>query len=518
MERTAVRLFGTLVLTLAFVGCAREKAARRIIVEDLAADRIIRTAPPPTDQAKAFLSSSESLLVPLDLEQKLDGILNRLSNTGAIYAARVVDPYTGRELYAHDIDRPMIPASNMKLPVTAAAADFYAADHEFLTPAYLVGKDLVIVGCGDPGLGDKSIHDKRGESIYADIDRWIAQLRSLRVRRLDHLVLVDAALDAQRVHPTWDSDDLVYWYAAPVASINYNDNCIDVTATPGIVTQEPTLDVTPAVSDSIEIVNNATTIVGGPEQTVEFMRDVDRNRFVVSGNINRKTTFPSRPVIDPVAFFGDVVKTRFLNEGILIKQVKVTRDMPRVPASAVKLTPAATSLFEIMPRINKNSQNLFAEALSKMLGRDAQHSMNAVGTWPSAETAIRTFFAKHNIDAAGFNLADGSGLSRANRITIRQISGILMAMRNHPNAAVFFDSLSVGGVDGTVASRFRDQPQRVFAKTGYIGGVRSFSGYCQTDSGKWVIFSIIFNQIPGPVRPYQDLQDEAVALLMREIK
>src|SRR5688572_10896364 len=84
------------------------------------------------------------------LEARLDQVLNRNASTGAIFSARVIDPQTGRELYSRSADRPMIPASNMKLFVTAAALDFLGPDHRFRTFLALDGHDLWVIGTGDP--------------------------------------------------------------------------------------------------------------------------------------------------------------------------------------------------------------------------------------------------------------------------------------------------------------------------------------------------------------------------------
>jgi D-alanyl-D-alanine carboxypeptidase/D-alanyl-D-alanine-endopeptidase (penicillin-binding protein 4) len=54
-----------------------------------------------------------------------------------------------------------------------------------------------------------------------------------------------------------------------------------------------------------------------------------------------------------------------------------------------------------------------------------------------------------------------------------------------------------------------DMAGRVYAKTGYIGGVRSLSGYIHTHDDRWVVFSIIYNDINGSVKPFEELQDAA---------
>ena len=61
------------------------------------------------------------------LAARLDEVLGRGATGSAHYAARVIDLQTGKELYAVNIDEPIIPASNGKLAVSAAALDFFGA-------------------------------------------------------------------------------------------------------------------------------------------------------------------------------------------------------------------------------------------------------------------------------------------------------------------------------------------------------------------------------------------------------
>ena len=87
-------------------------------------------------------------------------------------------------------------------------------------------------------------------------------------------------------------------------------------------------------------------------------------------------------------------------------------------------------------------------------------------------------------------------------------------MRKQPYADAWKNSLAVAGKDGTIGKRMDDVAGHVFAKTGYIGGVRALSGYILTRQNKWLCFSIIYNHIPGSVSPFEGLQDNACRILV----
>src|SRR5256886_12469482 len=84
------------------------------------------------------------------LATRLDPLLQSFDNSGAIYAARVLELPGGRELYAHRADEPMIPASNGKLANGAAALDRFGPDRKFKTYLAMDGDDLWLIGTGDP--------------------------------------------------------------------------------------------------------------------------------------------------------------------------------------------------------------------------------------------------------------------------------------------------------------------------------------------------------------------------------
>jgi len=452
------------------------------------------------------------------LTARLDEVLGRLSDSGAVYTARVLDPESGRELYVHDADAPFTPASNMKIPVSAAGLDLFGADHAFKTYLALDGDDLWVIGTGDPGIGDPRLAKSRGLNPLGVFDEWAGALTQCGVEHIEgNIYYYDATLDYEWFHSSWDYDDLLHWYAAPTSGLNFNDNCIDVTVYPTEVGQPVRYELMPPAS-SIVIINECLT---AEEHQPEIVKLAGCDVYRLSGVCNRKTELISKPVENPGEFFCDALQTHLASRGIAIngeiKKAPWWRDSKTQLAECKLVAVHETSARDVIRRISTNSQNFFAEALCKLAGREyaARQGRAAPGSWALGEEAIRAFLRHNEIDDGGFVLADGSGLSHDNRVTARLISDIFAVMYDHRDGEAFIESLSQGGIAGTLRNRFKGFEGRVFAKTGYISGVRSLSGYVVTDLGRRLAFSIIYNQIPGDVKPFEELQDEAVRLLMR---
>ena len=111
------------------------------------------------------------------------------------------------------------------------------------------------------------------------------------------------------------------------------------------------------------------------------------------------------------------------------------------------------------------------------------------------------------MNVRGLAVADGSGLSRDNACTARQLATLLMWMHSQPEGSLMRESLSVAGVDGSLRRRLKDMPGRVFAKTGTMRGVRTLAGYITSDTGPAIAFAVLFNGYKGPSTPYREIQD-----------
>lgn len=148
-------------------------------------------------------------------------------------------------------------------------------------------------------------------------------------------------------------------------------------------------------------------------------------------------------------------------------------------------------LSEILRLLNKPSDNLIAEVLLKTLGAERKGK----GSASAGEQVELDFLKKIGADITAISISDGSGLSRHNLISPRNLVTILKYMYNHKHSKVYLESLPIAGVDGTLRKRMKGTPAEgnVRAKTGYVGRVCTLSGFVTTKAGEPLVFSIMFN-------------------------
>ncbi|HTL28541.1 MAG TPA: D-alanyl-D-alanine carboxypeptidase/D-alanyl-D-alanine-endopeptidase, partial [Tepidisphaeraceae bacterium] len=314
----------------------------------------------------------------------------------------------------------------------------------------------------------------------------------------------------------WSKSFLTDWYAAPVSGLNFNDNCVDITIYPTKNGDHVRWDVMPPVKN-IKVNNLCKTSDRG---TPDIDRAQQSNLYILKGTTNEQKTLQSKPVVDPGAFFADALRTHLESRGIRIEGETKRADQPLggklVPPTEKVIAVHETKMFDELSRINKQSQNLFAEAMCKMTGREyrLRKGRDEPGSWEAGNEAIHAFLKKLGIDDSKYHLQDGSGLGRENKLTSRMQTDLLAKMTRHQSGEAWRESLAQAGRDGTIGKRMKDLEGHVFAKTGYIGGVRALSGYVYTYDRKWLAFSIIYNKIPGDVKPFEAMQDDACRVLV----
>ncbi|MGA2457458.1 MAG: D-alanyl-D-alanine carboxypeptidase/D-alanyl-D-alanine-endopeptidase, partial [Terriglobales bacterium] len=162
--------------------------------------------------------------------------------------------------------------------------------------------------------------------------------------------------------------------------------------------------------------------------------------------------------------------------------------------------------------INKVSQNLHAEILLRLLGRERGNA----GTVEGGLEVLRGFLTKAGVPSDEYVFYDGSGLSRQNLVTPHAIVQLLRYCSTQPWGADYKATFPVAGVDGSLTERFTSPrlKNRIMAKTGSLGGVKTLSGYATTDAGQVVAFSILSNNFNLPAKRVTDAIDELVQAIV----
>jgi serine-type D-Ala-D-Ala carboxypeptidase/endopeptidase (penicillin-binding protein 4) len=183
----------------------------------------------------------------------------------------------------------------------------------------------------------------------------------------------------------------------------------------------------------------------------------------------------------------------------------------RAPTDAIPIVfDLSERLSEIVRRMDADSDNFVAEMVLKELGS----TIDTRGSSAAGARVVRATLADAGVPLAGVRIADGSGLSRYDRSTVRALADILSAGVADPSIRdVFVSSLAVAGVSGTLRRRLDVRPTRgrVRAKTGTTNRASALAGVV---GGRYV-FAILHNGSPVPYWTARAAQDRFVTVLAR---
>ena len=175
------------------------------------------------------------------------------------------------------------------------------------------------------------------------------------------------------------------------------------------------------------------------------------------------------------------------------------------PLTGIASLPVRT----LIRSVNVSSDNFAAEMLLKVIGAQ-------IGGDGSTSTGAE--IVRDTLDDFGVRprVIDGSGLSREDRTTPRQVVRLLERMHGQDVAESFRSSLAVAGATGTLKRRLRGTPaaRRCRAKTGTLRDVSTLAGYCRTRGARNIAFAFLFNRVnPFGARRVQDRMTAAIARL-----
>ncbi|MOA04095.1 D-alanyl-D-alanine carboxypeptidase DacB precursor [compost metagenome] len=153
---------------------------------------------------------------------------------------------------------------------------------------------------------------------------------------------------------------------------------------------------------------------------------------------------------------------------------------------------------EIIRDINKYSNNTMARQLFLSLGAQYRNSADPDDS-QAAQRAVRQWLARKGITASHLVMENGSGLSRNERVSAREMAAMLQAAWHSPYSAEFVSSLPIVAMDGTMRKRLRSTPMagEAHVKTGTLNTVRALAGFSRDANGNnWVVVAILNSNRP----------------------
>src|SRR3981189_521843 len=504
-----------------------------------------------------LLAAPVKALPDRPLQDRVAGVLSAPDLARGFWGIEVVSLSTGKTLYSQNADKLFTPASNTKLFTTAATLALIGADYKFRTTIETTGTldrygrlngDLVLVGRGDPNLSGRELpydlRTQRNDDPIQALESLADALVEKGVKFIDGDIVADVSYSPfERYGEGWSQDDLVWADGAPVSALTINDNVVFVNILPADRPGEKAfVSVTP-FADYYRLDNRIITTPAGTGRKFFVNREPGSTVLTLWGNmpLDDPGANEALAIEDPAEFAAALFRQLLAKRGIVVYGRQRTKHTELATLSPFSVTAVAPSRggndsqarplkidqpivlasYESKPMlddvrvVNKVSQNLHAEILLRLMGRER----GTAGTIEGGLEVLRGFLTLAGISNDQYVFYDGSGLSRQNLVSPHAIGQLLRYCWTQPWGADYKSTLPISGVDGSLSDRLNAPrlQNRVFGKTGSLGGVKALSGFATTDRGATVGFSILSNNSNLPPKRITDAVDQLVQAIVEDV-
>jgi D-alanyl-D-alanine carboxypeptidase/D-alanyl-D-alanine-endopeptidase (penicillin-binding protein 4) len=445
--------------------------------------------------------------------KKIDSLLNidffNYTNIGIC----VYDLDNNKTLYQKNSKLLFRPASNQKIITSATALDYLGPNYNFETKIFSNGNinndgilqgDLIIQPGFDPILN------------INDIDNLISQLVNKKIKKINGDLILDLSnIDTLEWNRDWTWDDEPNDYAAHISSIALEENCVNVKVVPSLIGKNPYIILYPDYQN-LNVINNAITVDSSGKSDLIITRDwyYRNNTIIIKGKISLKDKITETVNLEnPYKSILIYFYRKLLANGIILNgEINVSRENKTFKNKEL-LANISHNIKDVLKKFNKESYNLAGEMILRLLG---YKMFDTTGSSEFGVKVVKNYIKKLNLNPDNYQIIDGSGLAPTNYINNELIIEILKDIyKNKQKFKIFYNSLPIAGVDGTLSRRMKntDAMNNVRAKTGTINGVSSLSGYVKNKKGNMLAFSIFTqNHVNNPTM-CKKIQDEICIIL-----
>lgn len=441
----------------------------------------------------------------------------------ASWGISVKDAATGRGILERDAQKNLIPASILKVFVTAAAFDLLGPGYRFKTGVYYDGDisngslngNIYIMGAGDPSLGSQFIKDAR--SADDTFRLWADAIKAKGINVINGAVVGDDSLFESVLPGSWAWEDIGNYYAAGPSALTINDNLYKLYFKPGenpgdkadVLRTEPYLP-------EMTFENYVLTGPAGSGDNGYIYAFPGRYEAVLRGTVPQgPEEFPIKGALPDPALFAARSFGGFLSRAGINADKKPYKTGEAHAGKPELVTETEGSpLADIVRVLNKRSFNLYAELLLRRLAV----SRGLKGTAAAGIKVLKDFLAAQGADTSELKLVDASGLSRVNMTKAANFTDLLCSVSKKKYFEAFRDTLvfpddpeATGyirrlGSDSLLAAGLR-------IKSGSMSGVRAYAGYLQTRKGRTLAFTFIVNSYSAASADIDKLHEDLLLKL-----
>lgn len=444
---------------------------------------VVEVAPAPSSVARPNTAPSH---LATRMAPKLEALSSWVRTHKGELGFALRDLGSGRELAGEGAGHAINPASNQKLITAAVALSELGPEYKF---------HVGVLGKLEGGVASRLVIRANGDPTfsYEDLRGFGERLVALGLSKVAGDILVDqSAFDDKYTPPAFEQQP-GEWAAfrAPVSAVSLDRNSTTLHVFPTQPGQLARVEFEPPGYVSVQ--GEVRTEKGKKRDHVGLT--LKPNGLLlgaqVSGGIPEGKTVVhiTRRIENPEIYAGVVLKRVLTTLGVVV-QGDVKRGGEDEAVELVGRDSAKLS--ELTQQLGKASDNFYAETLFKTLGAVKR---GKPGSADNGALVAVDWLKRRNLADDGLKIGNGSGLYDANRVSARTLTRLLEAAYLDPTISQSFqEQLAVGGLDGTLRTRFYALRNRrsVHAKTGTLNKVTALSGYVfgpEQETG--VAFSIL---------------------------
>lgn len=441
----------------------------------------------------ALTSHAATITLPTNVEQALRA--NKIPDHSLSVVTLPLNGQSGGLQFNADIS--VNPASTMKLVTTYAALELLGPNYQWQTEFYSDGplKDGVLHG---------NLYLKGGGDPKLNMERLWLLLRDLRihgVRQVQGDLVLDRSFFVAPLLPAFNDDggdsNKPFLVTPDSLLVNLKAQRFIARAEGGKVqiAMDPPIDAV-RIDNQVRLLK-AAPCPSWPDVRYNPISQYDGTTLIVSGQLAEGCSAQTYlALLDHPSYAAGAVRGIWKELGGNI--IGKDRIAP-VPDKARLLVRAySPDLVEVVRDINKYSNNTMAQQLFLSIGARFRNEADKDDAM-AAQRVIRDWLARKGITAPHLVMENGSGLSRAERVSAREMATILQAAWRSPYAAEFRSSMPLVAMDGTMRRRLQRTPLvgEAHIKTGTLNNVRAIAGYSRDSNGQdWAVVAILNDPKP----------------------